>query len=232
MRTTNNTSKSAIGYSRVSTLDQANEGVSLAMQEERARAWCLANGYQLVAFYSDAGISGRRASNRPQLQKALDHVCGCNGALVVYSLTRLARSLRDTLDIADRLRKADSDLVSIAERLDTTSASGKLMFHLLCALSEFESNIIAERTKAALAHKIKNGERVGSVPFGFDLADDLVSLLPNPQEQGLIALIGRLRENGHSYRDIAAELNKRNTRPKNGQKWIHTAVARIVNRVA
>ena len=70
----------------------------------------------------DAGISGKRADNRPGLIAALDSACQARGVLVVYSLSRLARSVRDTLDIAERLERAGADLVSLSEQIDTTSA--------------------------------------------------------------------------------------------------------------
>ena len=62
--------KTAIGYIRVSTEKQANEGVSLEAQEARINAWCVANGYELVQVYVDAGISGKKMDNRPELLKA------------------------------------------------------------------------------------------------------------------------------------------------------------------
>src|SRR4051812_9422716 len=116
----------AVGYCRVSTEDQAVEGVSLEAQAARIRAWCAANGVELAGSYTDAGLSGKRADNRVALQMALEVVCQARGVLVVYSLSRLARSTRDTLAIADRLERAGADLVSLSEKIDTTSAAGKM----------------------------------------------------------------------------------------------------------
>src|SRR5689334_15854067 len=96
----------AIGYVRVSTEEQANEGVSLEAQQARIAAWCLANDFELVELFIDAGLSGKRADNRPALHTAIDAACRSKAVLVVYSLSRLARSTRDTLAIAERLDKA------------------------------------------------------------------------------------------------------------------------------
>ena len=98
--------KKAVGYVRVSTTEQAREGVSLDAQRARIAAWCAANGYELMALHADEGVSGKRATNRPALQAALDAACASKGALVVYSLSRLARSTKDALSISDRLGKA------------------------------------------------------------------------------------------------------------------------------
>src|SRR5690349_10651862 len=111
-------------YVRVSTTIQALEGVSLDAQEAKARAWAITNGYGVGDVFSDAGISGKRAANRPGLQSALRQVCAARGnVLVVYSLSRLARSTKDAISIAERLDKAGADLVSLTERIDTTSAA-------------------------------------------------------------------------------------------------------------
>ena len=86
--------KRAIGYIRVSTAGQATEGVSIDAQTARIRAWCDCNGYSLADVFTDAGISGKRADNRPGLRRALDAACKRRAALVVYSLSRLARSTK------------------------------------------------------------------------------------------------------------------------------------------
>ena len=152
----------AIGYIRVSTDGQATDGVSLEAQEAKIRAWGDLNGYEIVSIHVDAGLSGKRADNRPALQEALSR-CAKGSALVVYSLSRLARSTKDTLEIADRLAGTGADLVSLSERIDTTTASGKMVFRMLAVLAEFERDQVSERTRFAMAHKKGNGERVGSV---------------------------------------------------------------------
>ena len=73
----------AVAYCRVSTDGQAADGVSLGAQKAKARAWCELNSYRLAAVHTDAGISGKNASNRPGLQAALDEACKRRGALVV-----------------------------------------------------------------------------------------------------------------------------------------------------
>ena len=116
--------KTATAYIRVSTEGQATEGVSLEAQKAKIVAWCVANDIPMGNVFVDAGISGSRADNRPSLSAALDCVCSDSGVLVVYSLSRLARSTKDTILISERLEKAGADLVSISEKLDTTSAAG------------------------------------------------------------------------------------------------------------
>ncbi len=176
----------AIGYTRVSTAGQALDGISLEAQSQRIKAWCETNGYRLAAMHTDAGVSGKRADNRPELQKALAAACERRGgALVVYSLSRLARSTKDAIAIAERLDKASADLVSLSERIDTTNAAGKMVFRMLAVLAEFERDLCSERTMAALAVKKANGQRTGAVPYGFDLGSDATTLVENADEQAV-----------------------------------------------
>lgn len=220
--------QTAIGYIRVSSESQASEGVSLEAQQARIRAYCDANGIELASVYCDAGISGSRADNRPELQRALDAVCRSGGILIVYSLSRLARSTKDTITIAERLEKSGADLASLSERLDTSTAAGKMVFRMLAVLAEFEKDQVAERTKSALQHKRAKGERVGTVPFGFDLADDGITLIPNPDEQATVETIRELRESGESFEHIAAVLTASGRKTKQGKtRWVHTSVRSI-----
>jgi len=224
----------AIGYVRVSTERQASEGVSLEAQKERIVAWCLANDYNLVDVFIDAGISGKRADNRPALQEAIEAVTRSGGVLVVYSLSRLARSTKDTLAIAERLERSNADLVSLSERIDTTSAAGKMVFRMLAVLAEFERDLVSERTTEAMNHKRQLGQRIsGRIRFGWDLQDDGKTLVENVEEQRVLELIGELKAAGESLRAIAAELSRRGIPTKEGRtEWKHSTVAGIISRAA
>jgi len=221
----------AYGYIRVSTAGQADNGVSLDTQREKIEIWCKANGYRLIDVFKDRGISAKRADNRPALQRAIKAVTERKGAaLVVYSLSRLARSTKDAIAIAERLDKSGADLVSLSERIDTTTAAGKMVFRMLAVLAEFERDLVSERTTAALAHKRANGQRTGTVPYGFDLADDGTTLLPNDAEKAVIEDIQAMRKRGVKLAKIAAELTTRRIPTKTGRSdaWSVQSVWRIL----
>src|ERR1700741_1235063 len=207
-------------YTRVSTSGQAAEGVSLDAQMAKAKAWAVANGYEVGGMYSDAGISGKRTANRPGLQDALRDVCGQRGnVLIVYSLSRLARSTKDAISIAERIEKAGADLVSLTERIDTTSAAGKMVFRMLAVLAEFERDLVSERTTAALSHKASKGERIGEIPYGYSLAADGVRLVANAEEQATCEILRQLKQSGMSWQRLADELNARGETTKKGKAW-------------
>ena len=229
----NDITRIAIGYIRCSTDQQADSALGLEAQRTRIAAWCQANGYRLAEVFTDAGLSGKRTDNRPGLKAALEAASrGGNPAFVVYSLSRLARSTKDAIGIAERLEKAGADLVSLSERIDTTSAAGKMVFRMLAVLAEFERDLVSERTKAALAIKRSKGHRIGTVPYGFDLADDGCTLVLNGREQRVIALICRMRRRGMSLQRIAIRLTQFGipTKTNRSKRWTQQAINVIISR--
>jgi len=229
--------KRAVVYCRVSTNGQAENGVSLDAQRARAEAWCEAHGYALADVYVDAGLSGKRADNRPKLQAALADVAERGGALVVHSLSRLARSVKDTIGIAERLDKAGADLVSLTENIDTTSAAGKMVYRMLAVLAEFERDLVSDRTKAAVAYKRANGEKTGGdVPYGYrqvtvQRRGRAVKVLEaDSGQQEAIALACRLRGQGWTLQAIADELHRQGYMAKRGGKWGLGRLRRVILR--
>jgi site-specific DNA recombinase len=214
----------AIGYIRVSTSEQAFDGVSLDAQRAKITAWAVANDYDLVAIHEDAGITGTSLDKRPGLQTAISQT-GKGMALVAYSISRIARSTRDMLQIADQIQGKGADLVSLTEKIDTTTAAGKMVFRMLAVLSEFERDVIAERTSGALAHKKAKREVYSPVPLGFEANEG--QLRPNAEEMRVVADIRSMRLAGLSLREIATCLNNKGISGKKGGKF-HASTIKAV----
>lgn len=220
----------AIAYVRVSTERQASEGVSLDAQRARIEAWCSANGYTLSAVYVDAGISGSTMDKRPELLKALSALKK-GQVLVAYSFSRLARSTKDVLTISEMVAKRGADLVSLTERVDTTTAAGKLQFQMLAVLAEFERNLISERTATAMKHlKATRQAFTSRTPYGFErVGDELVEV------QGEVAIVSEIRAartSGRTFQAIADDLNSRGIATKMGKRWQPATVQQILKRTA
>lgn len=219
--------RKAIGYARVSTVDQAEDGVSLDAQEQRIRAWCALNEYELVDVKVDRGLSGGRADNRPALQEALLAV-GRGDALVVYSLSRLARSTKDTIAIAETLDRRGADLVSLSEKIETTTAAGKMLFRLLAVLAEFERDVVAERTSMAIRHMQSIGKFIGGeLPFGFRVVDGWIHV--NEEEDRVVRLARELSGHGLSLRRVAKSLSAAGFSTRTGRPFHHTQIQRMIN---
>ena len=220
--------KQAIGYIRVSTEKQANEGVSLEAQEAKIVTWCKANGYELVQVYVDAGISGKRMDTRKELLAALASLKK-GMALVSYSLSRLARSTADAIAIGNQIAKKKADMVSLSEQIDTTTAAGNMMFQMLAVLAEFERKLTAERTKTALQHKKATGQKyTNQTPYGFEAIEG--RLVEVKQEAEVVAEIQAARSSGSTLQAIANSLNGRGIPTKTGKTWAPATIHLLLKR--
>ena len=156
-----------IGYARVSTIDQ-----NLALQRDAlAEAGC---GKVFIEQISGA------VTDRPALREALEFARS-GDTLIVWKLDRLARSMKQLIETIEKLRVRNIGFRSLTEALDTTTAQGRLVFHMFGALAEFERSLIRERTQAGLAAARRVGRTGGRPP---KLTDDDVeaakALLANP----------------------------------------------------
>jgi DNA invertase Pin-like site-specific DNA recombinase len=137
-----------IGYARVSTDEQI-----LDLQLDALKA----AGCEVI--HTDPGITGN-AMARPGLAQALAMV-GQGDVLVVWRLDRLGRSLAFLIELIDRLGQQGAGFQSLTEAIDTTNAGGRLIFHMMGALAEFERALIAERTREGMKAAKRRGRHVG-----------------------------------------------------------------------
>jgi site-specific DNA recombinase len=216
-----------VGYVRVSTDRQADQGVSLPAQSEKIRAMAVVHGGELIDIIVDA--ESAKSLNRPGMTRLLALVdSGDVKAVIVAKLDPLTRSVKDLCTLLERFERSGVALVSVAESLDTGSAAGRLVLNIMTAVSQWEREAIGERTRDALSHKRGKGERVGNLAFGYRLADDGQHLEPDPGEQDALTEIRRLRGDGMPLRGIAAALNHRAYRTRRGTAWRLESVARVL----
>jgi len=220
----------AIGYVRVSTDDQANNGVSLDNQRAKISSYANLKGFDLIEIIEDAGISAKNLK-RPGVQCVLDMAKSKQvDAVIVYKLDRMFRNTIDALETTQKFDRWGVSFHSINETLDTRSAMGKFFFTIMAGIAEMERGIIGERTKQALDHKKANGEKLGgTVPFGYFLRSG--KLIPNRHEQSIISLIHDLKNKNYSLRSICRSLEKKGYLTKTGNKiWNPKTVSFVLNR--
>ncbi len=222
----------AIGYVRVSTAQQADNGESLHLQRSKIRAMAEVQGAESVEVIVDAGESAK-SLRRPGMSQLLALVAsGSVDTVIILKLDRLTRSVRTLADLLDTFDRNGVSLVSVGESLDTGSAAGRLVLNIMTSVGQWEREAIGERTREALASMKARGLRIGNVPFGHALSPDGVSLVECPEEQRLISIINGLRSKGHSLRAIATELNRQGYSTRSGSAWRHQYVANIARAAA
>ena len=221
------------GYVRVSTEEQAREGLSLIFQEDRIRAYCGLYDLRLVRIARDAGVSAKTLE-RDGLAAVLDDLRqGRVDGVVILKLDRLTRRLRDWSDLIDEFfsDKAGRRLFSVNDSIDTRTPSGRMVLNMIMTVAQWEREEIAYRTATALQGKIARGERCGRIRFGYRLAPDGRTLVPDPREQEAIAFMRQWEAQGKTYREMVASLEEMGIETKEpGSIWRPGAVHRILTR--
>lgn len=144
-------------YARVSTSDK---GQDVDLQLKDMRDYCQKMGYEFME-YADIGESGSK-ERRPEFDRMMqDAEKRKFDLLIVWKLNRLSRSLRHLIQTIDILKEKKIEFKSYMENIDTTTPTGKLMFHTIGALAEFEREMIRENVKAGMAHAKRKGTRMG-----------------------------------------------------------------------
>jgi DNA invertase Pin-like site-specific DNA recombinase len=214
----------AIGYIRVSTEKQADHGVSIEAQTEKLKAYAMLYDIDLVDLVIEQGSA--KCLQREGLQSALSRLeAGEAEALIVVKLDRLTRSVADLGKLVDTYFQ-NFALLSVGEQIDTRSAAGRLVLNVLASVSQWEREVIGERTSAAMQHmRNQNQYTGGKPPYGYDLVDG--ELIENENEQQVIKLVAKYKAAGLSYRKIAAVIDEAGHKSRTGKQLSAMSVSRM-----
>ena len=209
----------ALLYIRVSTVQQATDGVSLGAQERELISAASLAGYTEVEMVREEGRSGKSIKGRPELRSALDRLNkGQAVALFVTRVDRLARSTKDFLTIIDQANQHSWRLVLLDLNLDTSTYQGRFVVTIMGALAEMERAIIGERQK-----DVHRDRRAQGKVWGVDLGPK--SKIP----LDVTERIRDMREKGMSYHAIAAQLNADGVPTAlNGQQWHGSTIRKML----
>ena len=227
----------AFGYGRVSTAEQAREGLSLALQRERCEAYARALGWDWAGWWEDAGRSGRSLA-RPGVELALREVRARRGTLLVYSLDRLTRSVADLGRLLEETSGGWWELASVTDALQTGSAAGRLVAHVLGSVAQWQREQGAERVADALRHAKSKGARIGRLPLGevrgveLDGAGRRVVLRDVAGVARVAALVAISSElgPGATLAKVAGVANERGVAGPSGGRWHAESVRRVLLR--
>ncbi len=190
-------------YTRVSTEEQAKKGVSLGAQEDALKSYCKTYNYEIYKIYKDEGKSAKDIRRRPAMVQLLkDAESKKFDVILIYKLDRLSRSLKDLILTIEKLKKWGIDFISLQDRIETTSASGKLMFHILSSFAEFERDIIGERTKFGMEKKARDGAIINRAPLGYVIKDKMLVVHPE-KKQKVNEIFNYFLEKGISLNKLA-----------------------------
>jgi len=220
----------ALGYVRVSTMEQVREGTSLDAQEDRIRAYCQMSGLSLMNVIREEGVTAAKPlAGRPGGQQITGAVAAKRVRHVVA--LKLDRLFRDAVDALNQTRAWDRAGIAlhlvdmVGQTLNTATAMGRMFLTMTAAFAELERNLIAERTQAALLYKKSKRLVYGAIPYGYSRYGDALKVIE--MEFGVIRKIQEWSARGWTLRRIADTLNGRKVRTKHDRQW-HASTIRSI----
>lgn len=215
-----------VGYCRVSTEMQADEGYSLDAQREDITQYCNLYKMELVEMVSDEGRSAKNM-DRPGLTKVLSMLRdGEVDGLIVAKLDRLTRSVKDLGHLLDKYFQ-QSNLISVSEKIDTSSANGRFVLNILISVAQYEREATGERVKRGMAQKKSIGQRCGNIPYGKKLSSDGLHIEDNPDEQNAMYRIKDLRTTGLPLQAIATTLSSEGYLTRSGNPFTLSHLSKL-----
>jgi site-specific DNA recombinase len=207
-----------LGYIRVSTKLQSEKGNSLKLQKSKIKDYCKLNDFELIEIYEDKGISGMSIDKRDGYKEMVNYLTNNDiDGIVVWSLSRLGRKMKDVVEFMDILKRNNINFFSIKENLSNNDKVGSLIMNILGSINEFEVEVIRERIKDIKRDKKEKGEVYGRLQYGWDNVDG--KLIKNDKEFSVIKRIKNLKSRGYSWRKISNRLNNDGIRSKEGKIW-------------
>lgn len=190
-------------YVRVSTEEQAKEGLSIKAQIDRCKAFCIARCWEVHKVYKDAGFSAA-TTNRPAFQLLLaDAEAKKFSVVLVYKIDRFSRKLKDLILTLEELKKFNIHFTSVTEQIDTTSAMGEAYFQIIGVFAQLERGMVSERVQLVFRNKIDSGEYLNRSPMGYAYKDK--KLIINESEASKVREIFNMRVAGVHYKEIASK---------------------------
>ncbi|MFS0783235.1 recombinase family protein [Bacillus sp. 1P06AnD] len=215
-------------YCRVSTDEQAREGLSLDEQQHRMRAYCEAMDWKHhIQYFIDDGYSAKDIE-RPHLSELLEEIKKNNiSKVIVTKLDRLSRNLYNLLELIKIFKEHNVSFISISESFDTNTPSGRLTLQVLGAVSEFERERIRERVIDNMFHAANKGQWLTSAPYGYDLKDKQLHI--NPITSKVVKRIYTMYlEENKGFLAIAKILNEEGIPSSTGKEWWNRTIKLIL----
>ncbi|MBK6879841.1 MAG: recombinase family protein [Elusimicrobia bacterium] len=218
-------------YTRVSTDAQAEvEFNSCEAQEDRIRSFIASQeGFEIFNVYSDPGFTGANM-NRPALKRMIDDIrAGQIQLVITYKIDRLTRSPRDFYQMIEFLEKYQASFISVTERFDTSTPSGRLLRNIMLTFAQFERELASERVKDKVIQRVKRGlYHGGQPPYGYK-AENAALVIDPPRDQ-IVKQIFETYVKTRSIRAILRMLKEKGILSRRGKPFGDSAIWQMLRK--
>ncbi len=215
---------------RVSTDEQAR-GESPKRHEARARMYAEIKEWDVVELYDLSGVSGKSILFHPETQRMMNDITeGKIQGIIFSKLARLARNVKELIEISEHFQEHDAHLISLEENIDTSSPAGRLLFTMIGALAQWEREEIASRVAASVPIRAKLGQCTGGIgPYGYKWVDKKLIIDEDAAVNVKAAYEIFLKE--HNLSRTIRVLNQKGYRSRYG-KFTRTGIKRLLTDTA
>lgn len=228
---TNNKNKNVVIYCRTSSNLQA-DNFSIDGQTSVIKDYCRRNNFNIVGTYIDECKSGTTTKDRFEYEKMINYIKNNHNevhAIIIYKLSRISRNMSDLVNIVSLLESYDVNLISIEDRIDTSSPMGKTMFYLIGAFAEMDRENIVSNCKMGMKERAMKGLWNGGRAFGYK-SNSQKQLEIIDTEAEVIKIIFNLFANENwGYKKIACYLNTRGYKTLRGSSWSIFSIKQIID---
>ena len=195
-------------YTRVSTEDQARDGYSLDMQLKRIKEHCKIYDYEIYKVYEEPGISAKNTKDRPKFNEMVEDMKANKfNMIVALKIDRVSRDLIDFLKFMEMAKVYKCDIEFILDKVDTSTASGRMIMNILAVFAQFEREVIVERTNDGVKGAIEDGHFSGPPPLGYKRENKRWVI--DEEKVDLVKEIFNLCLEGNTYSQISHIMKER-----------------------
>lgn len=225
--------RKAIAYTRVSISEKAMREISLKAQRVEVTTQAERSDVTIVKILTDTDESASTL-NRPAMSELITQIdSGRIDAVIISKLDRLTRRIKDFMSLLQRMKKAKRadggkgvDLISSAESLDTGNETGQIVINIMDSVSQWDREVIGERTSATLQELKAQGRTTGNPPFGYAVGEGGV-LIENEREQAILKRVTQLREQGKTWQTVADTLTAEGEYTRRGTAFSKQGILQV-----